>query len=83
MEPRSLSVGRTPPNDKRYTRNQITFVNLVIDYLTQHGASGAGRVCESPFTSVAPQGPEAIFTDPDLDRIFGTMEHLTLTAAAA
>ncbi|MDE0216099.1 MAG: restriction endonuclease subunit R, partial [bacterium] len=69
-------------DDKRYTRNQIEFVNLVIDYLTQHGTIRPGRIYESPFTAVAPQGPETIFSTPDLDELFNIIQHLHNTAAA-
>lgn len=67
-------------DDKRYSHNQIEFVNLVIDYLTEHGALEAGRIYESPFTDLAPQGPDAIFTLADLDRLFETVEQLTKSA---
>ena len=69
-------------DDKRYTRNQIEFVNLVIDYLTQHGTIHPRRIYESPFTSVAPQGPDTIFEAPDLDEFFNIVQHLHDTAAA-
>ncbi len=68
-------------DDKRYTRNQIEFVNLVIDYLTQHGTIDPGRIYDSPFTSVAPEGPDAIFPAPDLDEFFNIVQHLHDTAA--
>ena len=67
-------------DDKRYTHNQITFVNLVIDYLTEHGTINPGRVYDSPFTAVAPEGPEAIFIDTDLDEFFGIVQQLYETA---
>ena len=57
------------------------FVNLVIDYLTEHGTIDPGRVYESPFTDVAPQGPNAIFPAPDLDEFFNIVQHLHDTAA--
>jgi len=44
-------------DEKRYSRNQIEFVNVIIDYLTEHGVVEPGRVYESPFTAVAPEGP--------------------------
>ena len=67
-------------DDKRYTHNQITFVNLVIDYLTQHGTIDPGRIYESPFTAIAPEGPETIFTDRDLDEFFSIVQQLYETA---
>ena len=66
---------------KRYTCNQITFVNLIIDYLTEHGAIDAARVYESPFTGIAPTGPEAIFTETDLDQFFRIVNQINSTAA--
>jgi hypothetical protein len=35
-------------------------VNLVIDHLTHHGVIEARRFYESPFTDVAPTGPDAL-----------------------
>jgi type I restriction enzyme, R subunit len=61
-------------DDKRYSRNQIEFVNLIIDELTDRGVVEAKRVYESPYDGVAPEGPEAIFVESDLNRIFETME---------
>ena len=68
-------------DDKRYSRNQLTFVNLVIDYLTEHGTIDPARIYDSPFTTVAPEGPEAIFIDADLDEFFAIVR--TLHEAAA
>ena len=48
-------------DDKRYTANQIEFVSLVIDELTEHGVVEPRRFYESPFTDVSPQGPDALF----------------------
>lgn len=67
---------------KRYSRNQITFVNLVIDYLTEHGSIEPARVYDSPFTGVAPEGPETIFVEADLDEFFGVVKQLRDSAAA-
>ena len=69
-------------DNKRYSRNQITFVNLVIDYLTEHGTIDPGRIYDSPFTSVAPEGPETIFIEGDLDDFFEIVRQLHDAAAA-
>ena len=63
-------------DDKRYSKTQIDFVNLIIDELTERGVVDAGRVYESPYDALAPEGPEAIFVEADLDRIFGTIARL-------
>ena len=69
-------------DDKRYSPNQITFVNLVIDYLTEHGTIEPGRIYDSPFTGIAPEGPEAIFPKDDVDEFFDIVRHLHDAALA-
>ena len=69
-------------DNKRYSRNQFTFVNLVIDYLTEHGAIEPARVYDSPFTSIAPEGPEAIFLKDDLDEFFDIVRQIHDAAVA-
>ncbi|MBP6490118.1 MAG: hypothetical protein KA274_20745, partial [Ilumatobacteraceae bacterium] len=49
--------------------------------LTEHGVVDAARVYESPYDSVAPTGPEALFPGADLDRLFATISALTKAAA--
>lgn len=68
-------------DDKRYRVNQIRFVEMVIDYLTEHGTVEERRVYESPFISVAPEGPDAIFVSDDVDEFFEIVKHLRNTAA--
>lgn len=63
-------------DDKRYSQNQIRFVNLIIDELTDQGVVAPGRIYESPYDGLAPTGPEALFTDDDLDRLFEVLERL-------
>ena len=57
-------------DEKRYSRNQIQFVTMIIDYLTEHGSIEAGRVYESPFTAVAPEGPDSLFGEADVEVLF-------------
>lgn len=63
-------------DDKRYSKNQIQFVNLIIDELTTRGVVEAGRVYESPYDGVAPEGPEAIFVEADLEKLFDALQRL-------
>ncbi len=69
-------------DDKHYSPNQITFVDMVIDYLTEHGTIEPGRIYDSPFTAVAPEGPETIFIEADLDDFFEIVQQLRDAAAA-
>jgi type I restriction enzyme R subunit len=68
-------------DDTRYSRNQINFVNLIIDYLTEYGVVEAGRVYDSPFTAVAPEGPESLFGSADVDRLFEVIAGFMKAAA--
>ncbi len=67
-------------DDKRYSANQIRFVEMVIDYLTDNGTIDEGRVYDSPFTSVAPQGPELLYSSSDADEFFEIVKHFYDTA---
>jgi len=68
-------------DDKRYSKNQIRFVNLIIDELADRGVVEAKRVYESPYDGIAPEGPEAIFVETDLDRIFDAINRFRVAVA--
>ena len=70
-------------DDKRYTANQIEFVNLVIDELTEHGVVEPRRFYESPFTDVSPHGPDALFESDDVDRLVAAVTEVRRRAEAA
>jgi type I restriction enzyme R subunit len=54
--------------------NQLDFIRLVVDHLTENGAMEADRLYESPFTDFAPQGPEEIFPTEYADELFAAIE---------
>jgi len=56
-------------DDRRFTANQIEFVNLVIDELSANGLIEPRRFYESPFTDISPHGPEALFQTTDVVRL--------------
>lgn len=68
--------------DDRWNAAQIDFVNLLIDALTQDGTVDPGRFYESPFTDLSPQGPESLFTEPDIDAMIDVLETLRRHTAA-
>jgi len=68
-------------DDKRHSKNQIQFVNLIIDELTERGFVEVSRVYESPYIALAPEGPEAIFVEDDLNRIVKTLQELVDSVA--
>lgn len=67
--------------DKVLSANQIEFVNLVINHLTEHGVMDAGLLYESPFTDLTPQGPDGLFTSAQVDELVGVLERVREAAA--
>ncbi|AKB81171.1 Type I restriction-modification system, restriction subunit R [Methanosarcina barkeri 3] len=65
---------------KTLTANQIEFINLIINHLTEHGAMDVALLYESPFTDLTPQGPDGLFTSTQIDELIVTLERITATA---
>lgn len=68
---------------KALSANQFEFVNLSVTHLTERGVMEAALLYEPPFTSYAPQGPDALFTSAQVDELFGVLDHIKATALAA
>jgi type I restriction enzyme R subunit len=69
--------------DKTLSANQIEFVNLVVKHLTENGAMDAALLYEPPFTSYAPQGPDALFTSAQVEQLIGALQEVRANALAA
>jgi len=54
--------------------NQLDFLALIVDHLTENGMMEIWRLYESPFTDVAPQGPESIFAVKEVDELEAAIE---------
>ena len=63
-------------DDKRYSKNQISFVNLIIDELSKKGIVEAKRIYEQPFSGLAALGPERIFVEADVAHLFHLIDQL-------
>lgn len=66
-----------------YTPNRVEFIDMIINQLADHGFVDVSLLYESPFTDVAPQGPDAIFSAEQVDKIMGLLEKIRRTAVAA
>jgi type I restriction enzyme R subunit len=64
------------------SREQIEFVGLVVDHLTAQGVMEPGLLHESPFTDVAPHGPEQVFDDAETSRLFEVIKAPNQSAVA-
>ncbi len=68
---------------KTLSANQIEFVNLIVDHLTEHGVMEASLLYESPFTDLTPQGPDGLFTPVQVEELFGMLERVKTSAVVA
>jgi type I restriction enzyme R subunit len=66
---------------KMLTANQIQFVNLIIDYLTQAGWTSPAQLYESPFTDFSPRGVEGVFDSAQVTELLLVIESIRKTAA--
>ncbi|MBB4842161.1 type I restriction enzyme R subunit [Paucibacter oligotrophus] len=69
-------------NGSTATPNQIEFINLVVQELTQTGVMAPGRLFESPFTDVNAQGPLGVFPPAKVTQLLGVLNHIREQAAA-
>ena len=66
---------------KTYSRDQIDFVQLIVQHLTDNGVMEARRLYESPFTDYAPRGPDVMFSDADVDGLIVILDSVRAHAA--
>ncbi|MEQ1904607.1 MAG: DEAD/DEAH box helicase family protein, partial [Pirellulaceae bacterium] len=69
-------------NGKTMSANQIEFVNMIVDHLTEHGMLENHLLYESPFVDITPQGPEALFSSTQIDELMLILEKVRSTATA-
>lgn len=64
------------------TANQIEFVNMIIDHLTEQGVMDPRLLYESPFTDIDPLGVDGVFQQSDVKFILKILEDIHSRAAA-
>lgn len=60
--------------------DQLEFVELVIEHLTEKGVMDPHLLYESPFKDIAPSGPEQVFSIERTDELFGVIDRINMSA---
>ena len=68
---------------KTLSANQIEFVNLIVNHLTEHGVMDAALLYESPFTDLTPRGPDGLFSSAQVDELICTLDAVRARAAVS
>jgi type I restriction enzyme, R subunit len=68
---------------KKLGANQIEFINLIIEHLTEHGVIDAALLYESPFTDLTPRGPDGLFSSTEVDQLIAAIDRIRETALVA
>jgi type I restriction enzyme, R subunit len=61
---------------------QIEFINMVIEHLTDQGVMDPALLYEAPFTDLAPTGPEKLFDEENVTRLFTKIQAINDSAVA-
>jgi len=64
------------------TPDQIEFIELIVAELTATGVMEAGRLYESPFLDISPQGPEGLFPAAKVERMVQVLDEIRRRAVA-
>ena len=70
-------------NGKTLNASQIEFVDLIVNHLTEHGVMSAALLYESPFTDLAPRGPDGRFPSAQVDELVAILDWVRVAAIAA
>jgi type I restriction enzyme, R subunit len=68
---------------KNFSANQIHFVDMIINHLTEHGVMSAALLYESPFTDLSTHGPDGLFTSDGVDALVAVLDRVRAAAVAA
>jgi type I restriction enzyme R subunit len=68
---------------KAPTASQIEFVNLIVEHLTQYGLLEVASLYASPFTDIAPRGPEGLFSLVEVNELVAALGRVRANAAGA
>ena len=60
--------------------DQLEFIELLIEHLTEKGMMDPRALYTSPFTDVAPSGPEQVFSIQRTDELIDVIDRINLSA---
>lgn len=66
----------------KLTSDQIEFIELVVEELTQNGVVAPERLFEPPFTDINALGPTALFPSAHVTQIVSTLDEIRARAVA-
>ena len=69
-------IGKTPTSD------QLEFLNMVIDHLTERGAMDPKLLYESPYTDIDPLGIAGLFRQQEVEHVISILDEVRRRAAA-
>jgi type I restriction enzyme R subunit len=69
-------------NGKAPTANQIEFINVIIDHLTDQGYMENSLLYGSPYIDFSPRGVDGLFASDQVTAIFSILDGIRQTAAA-
>jgi type I restriction enzyme, R subunit len=64
------------------TATQIEFINMIIEHLTDQGVMDPALLYEPPFTDIAPTGPDQVFDEEKVTRLFTKIRVINDSAVA-
>lgn len=68
--------------DKTLNANQLHFIDMIVQQLTENGVVDIGALYESPYSDAAPAGPESLFPESDVDLLAEALNRVRMSAMA-
>lgn len=69
-------------SDSHTTPDQIEFIDLIIQELTENGVMESDRLYQSPFIDLNTQGPDGVFPSAIVDQLFMALSEMNQKATA-
>ena len=69
-------------SDKALSADQIEFINIIIDHLTERGTMDPALLYESPFTDLNPLGVQGVFGKERAAKVVNILSDIRRRAAA-